>query len=137
MPQLDFIIIFPQIFWLVIIFFFTYAILIHFFLPVFLKSLKTRKYIITENSRILTVTQDKFNSKQKQINSILNANFTKIKLMLELEFFNLFTNNTNLDLNSIDTKIVEALYYNVLYHDYEILNSITLNPTLSYLKFDN
>lgn len=136
MPQLDFIIIFPQIFWLIVVFFFTYAILIHFFLPIFLKSLKIRKYILVENSKVLTSTQFKFDSKQRQLNLILNANFNKIKVMLEAEFFALFSDKSTFDLNSIDTKIVEALYYNILYHDLEVLDSITLNSTLSYVKFD-
>nr|UVF63021.1 ATP synthase F0 subunit 8 [Synarthrophyton patena] len=137
MPQLDFIIIFPQIFWLLIVFLFTYIILSHFFLPIFIKTLKSRKYIILENTKILIKTQNKFNLKQTQLSFLLNRNFKLIKVMLETEIFSLFSEDSNIDLNLVNIKLIEALYYNILYYNSNVLDSIPLKLRLSHLKFNN
>nr|WDA66140.1 ATP synthase F0 subunit 8 [Phymatolithon calcareum] len=128
MPQLDFIIVFPQIFWLLLTFFFTYTTIICFFLPLFVKFLKTRKHIVIENTKLLLLTQKKIDTKQLQLSTTINQNFYLVKLFLETEIINLFSKDLALELNSIDTKVIEVLYYNTIYYDTNILDSIPLNP---------
>nr|WDA66148.1 ATP synthase F0 subunit 8 [Lithothamnion corallioides] len=135
MPQLDLIIIFPQIFWLLLIFFCTYTILVHFFLPIFVKSLKARKRIILENSALLLNTQKKFDLRQVFLNNLLNKNFYLVKSILETEISNIFSPKNKFDLNLLDIKIAKVLYYNTLYYDTNILDSVPLNPKFSYLNF--
>lgn len=132
MPQLDFIIIFSQIFWLIILFFILYTAITHFFLPSFVKSLSSRKHILTKNTESLSELQLNFNSKQAQLNSLLNKNFTKTKDTLERQIFCVFFSNPNFNLELIDKKIIIALYYNIIYYDLNILQSIPLK-----LKFVN
>lgn len=135
MPQLDFTIILPQIFWLLLAFFFVYTVLVYFFLPIFIKSLKVRKYIVLENSLLLEKTQNKFFLKQAYLNDLLNKNFHLIKSILETEILNIFSSKNKFNLNSIDTKIVKVIYYITLYHNTSILDSISLSPKFSFLKF--
>ena len=136
MPQLDFIIVFPQIFWLLVVFFSSYVILVHFFLPLFVKSLKVRRLIILENTKLLSLTQEKFYLKQNNLVLLLNKNFYLIKFMLESEVSTLFLQKAETDLNFLDSKIVEVLYYNILYNDVSVLSSIPLRSKFSYLKFN-
>lgn len=128
MPQLDFIIAFPQIFWLIVIFFSVYIILIHFFMPQFIKILKARKYIIIENSKTLNFLQDNFKDKQQKLNKVILRNVLKIKLMLEKEVSLIFNGSAFMDLSSVDKKIASALYHNMLYYDISVLKIIPLKP---------
>ena len=130
MPQLDFIIAFSQIFWLILIFFSFYTILVHFFLPQFIKTLKSRKQIVLENNEMLLKLHNDFNNKQYFLNSKLKENFTKIKSLLDKEIFSNFgipINFFNLDL--LDKKISGILYNNTLYYDIHVLESISLTLT--------
>lgn len=135
MPQLDFVIIFPQVFWLFTIFFLVYTIIVYFFLPIFVKSLKARKRIVLENSSLLLNTQSNFALKQVRLNDLLNKNFYLIKSTLEVEVFNVFFSKNKLDLNYVDTKIVKAVHDIVLYYDVNILDSIPLSPKFSSISF--
>lgn len=137
MPQLDLIIVFPQIFWLLTIFFLTYTVIVHFFLPLFVKSLKVRQRIIAKNTEIVIFTQKKFEEKQSKLNTVVNKNFYLIKLLLETEINSILSKELLLDLKTLDTKVIEALYYNTLYYDLNILSSIPLRPKFSNLKSEN
>lgn len=128
MPQLDFTIAFPQIFWLVIIFFSLYIFLVHFFLPSFIKSLKTRKHVITENLKRLLKLEIKFNSKQSSLNQILENNFLKIKVLLEKNVSIFFKTSYLFDLELVDKKISKALYNNVIYYNTNVIESIPIKP---------
>ena len=129
MPQLDFIIIFPQIFWLTTIFFIFYIILTHFFLPIFIKLIKSRKQVVLENNKILLELQSKFILKQNFMNRVLKQNFIKIKLLLENEISLFFIeSNHSFDFNLVNIKMAQVLYYNTLYYDLNILESISLKP---------
>nr|WCH57673.1 ATP synthase F0 subunit 8 [Hypnea sp.] len=132
MPQLDRIIIFSQIFWLFIVFSVLYAILTHFFLPLFLKSLKLRKHVIEANNLEIIKLDNKFQAKQiiiKQkllrslliIEKFLNENY-QFKKHLKITNQNLF----------IDEKIGLASINYMLYCD-----SIILKNILFYPKFMN
>lgn len=129
MPQLDFIIAFPQIFWLVLTFFGLYTFLVHFFLPNFIKLLKARKQIVTENNNTLLKLQNSFDSKQKSLNKTLENNFINIKIMLEKEISSSFTELNSFDLKLADKKIANALYQNVIYYDTNVLESIPIKPS--------
>lgn len=137
MPQLDLIIVFPQIFWLFITFFLTYTIIIHFFLPLFIKSIKVRKCIVIENNKLLANTQKKIDIKQKELNHLINKNFYLIKLLLEMEIKKLFSENLMLDLNGVDIKMFKALYYNTIYYNINVLDSVLLSPKFSNLRFES
>ena len=128
MPQLDFIIIFPQIFWLIVIFFSLYTILIHFFLPKFIKIIKARKQIIITNSNILNNIKTNFDDKQRLLNKELEKNFFKIKLMLEKEIFPSFKKTVLINSDKVDSKLATTLYSNILYYDTTVLESILLRP---------
>lgn len=132
MPQLDFIIFFPQVFWLIILFLFLYVIVIHFFLPFFIKILKSRKYILKKNTELLLKNQLEFKVKQSKMNILLNKNFKKTKKIFEHQIFILFFLNSKFDWNLVDRKVVKVLYYNILYYDINVLKSIPLK-----LKFLN
>lgn len=128
MPQLDFTPAFPQIFWLILIFFSFYTIIVHFFLPNFIKLTKSRKLVVLENNKILLTIQNKFNLKQKFLNENLNRDFEKIKIMLEKQISTFFSTTNFYDLNSIDIKISKTLYENTLYYDTNVLKTIPLKP---------
>lgn len=135
MPQLDFSIIFPQVFYLFVTFFLVYTILVYFFLPIFIKSLKSRKRIVLENSKLLISTQNNFVTKQVYLNTILNKNFCLLKLTLETKILNIFFFKGSLDLNYVDIKLIKALYNIVLYYDMSVLDSVSLSPKFSFLSF--
>ena len=128
MPQLDFIIAFPQIFWLVIIFFSLYTVLVHFFLPRFIKLLKARKQIVFENSLTLETLEKNFTLKQMNLNKIMENNLLKVKEMLEKEISNFFVNVFCIELKEVDKKIAKALYCNLLYYDSTILEAVSVKP---------
>jgi len=128
MPQLDFVIAFPQIFWLIVIFFSFYTVVVHFFLPNFIKVLRSRKQIVLENIKTLSDIEVKFNSKQILLNKVLETNFTKIRVLLEKDVSQFFFTKDLFDLTSINTKTIAVLYYNILYYDINVLNSTPLKP---------
>ncbi len=134
MPQLDFNTTLSQIFWLIIIFFFLYIILIHFFLPNFIKLIKSRKYIILINVKETTFMKNNFYEKQLIIKNLTQKNFNKIKLALEKELFISSNLVSALDTTFTDAKITLLLYYNILYYDTIILDSISLKPNFLNLN---
>lgn len=124
MPQLDFTIAFPQIFWLFINFFFIYVIFVHFFLPLFVKVLKSRKKIVELNNEVLLELQNKYAVKYQNLNLNLNKNITDIKLMLQTKFYPVFLFSKKKKLDFLDLKIAKVLFYNAIYFDEVIFNSI-------------
>lgn len=130
MPQLDYIIIFPQIFWLFISFTFLYIILTHFFLPKFLKFLKARKLIINENSSETFTAINKFNEKQILLKNLI---LTENTILNDFIFLNV---KSQLDTHLIDEKIAIALINITLYCDIQLLNLIFFYPKLLNLHLD-
>lgn len=132
MPQLDRIIIFPQIFWLFIIFSFLYILLLHFFLPKFLNSLKLRKYICEFNVSKVSYITNKFN--QDKLNIL-----TKLNLSLKNIQNNIYLNNTKAIFLVSDFKYINPLYLtnnlviivknNLSFCNKQILSSIKLYPS--------
>lgn len=128
MPQLDFIIAFPQIFWLVITFFSLYMFLIHFFLPSFIKLQKARKQIVTKNFNTLVHLETELDHKQGKLSKTVEKNFIRIKIMLEKEIFTFFLIYNTYDLKLVDKKIANALYNNIIHYDINTLESIPVKP---------
>lgn len=126
MPQLDFLIAFPQIFWLIIIFFSLHTILVHFFLPNFIKLLKVRKKVVLENSETLSKLEIKLHYSQSTLNKIIIINFSKIKILLEKELNSFFVISGWFNSGLVDKKIASALYHNIIYYDTNIIESIPI-----------
>lgn len=130
MPQLDFTTTLPQIFWLIVIFFTVYTILVHFFLPNFIRLIKSRKNIILVNEKEINLLENKFIRKQTIVKQIIKRNFVELKVTLEKEFPTFLT-TAKVDLTPSDLKLIHVLYYNTLYYDTIILDSILLKPNFS------
>nr|WCH57745.1 ATP synthase F0 subunit 8 [Hypnea musciformis] len=128
MPQLDRIIIFSQIFWLFIIFSALYIILTHFFLPLFLKSIKLRKQIVEANSLEILHLSKKVNAKQTLIQQKLLDNLLIIEnfILESYKFQKYFTNKQQIIL--INEKVSVATINYLLYCDSLILKNIFLYP---------
>nr|WCH57841.1 ATP synthase F0 subunit 8 [Hypnea edeniana] len=130
MPQLDRIIIFSQIFWLFLIFSALYILLTHFFLPMFLKSLKLRKQVIEFNSLEVLNLNEKAVEKQALIKQKLASQLSLIEsFLLESYKFQKYSKNDQ-QIILIDEKISTATINYLLYCD-----SLVLNKILFYPKF--
>lgn len=134
MPQLDFTTILPQTFWFIVIFLSIYTVLIHFFLPNFIKLIKTRKNTILVNEKEVILLKNSLQVKQSIIKILIHQNFINLKTMLETNFLFFSTGSSIINLVPVDTKIISVLYYNSLYCDMSVLNSITLAPCFLNLK---
>nr|WCH57937.1 ATP synthase F0 subunit 8 [Hypnea nidifica] len=128
MPQLDRVIIFSQIFWLFLIFSTLYIVLTHFFLPLFLKLLKSRKQIIESNSLEVSNLNEKAILKQLLIKQKLLSKLAVIEAFLyeSYKFQKYFKNNQQTIL--IDEKISIASINYLLYCDNLILKNVLLYP---------
>nr|YP_010027354.1 ATP synthase F0 subunit 8 [Sarcopeltis skottsbergii]QOS04475.1 ATP synthase F0 subunit 8 [Sarcopeltis skottsbergii] len=127
MPQLDRIIVFPQIFWLFVIFVSTYVILTHFFLPKFVKSLKSRKLIIEANNVELSALTSKIVSKQLLLKQLLLNNLMIIDDSLNCEL-SISDNLLKLNLHKVDEKMGIAAFNASLYCDVHLFNCISFYP---------
>lgn len=137
MPQLDRIIIFPQIFWFFIIFVFSYIILLHFFLPKFLISFKLRKYILELNSNLINNIIVEINKDQLHTLTNLTINLKKIKDSFYLNTYKvnaLIFNSTLTNATQSNNYIIKIVYNNILFCNKQILNSIKLYPSAFNLK---
>ena len=134
MPQLDFTIAFPQIFWLIVIFVSIYTILVHFFLPNFIKLIKIRKKLILVNDVEFYNLKTKFTKRQNLTKKIIQRNFNAIKFMLEQEFYSFLKTPSKLNLVLLNEKLSYILYYNTLYYDKVILSLVPLKPNFLSLK---
>nr|YP_011017677.1 ATP synthase F0 subunit 8 [Centroceras gasparrinii]WQF69500.1 ATP synthase F0 subunit 8 [Centroceras gasparrinii] len=126
MPQLDFVIIFPQIFWLCVCFALFYFILTFILLPNFLKALKIRRFILEKNLQNFESIINLNNKSEGKKANLLNKNL----LRLSSNFLNLSRKLSHLSLNSqiIDIKIAKAILNLFLYCDHNILNNILFYP---------
>nr|WOL37353.1 ATP synthase F0 subunit 8 [Grateloupia asiatica] len=134
MPQLDRIIVFSQIFWLFIIFTTFYTVLTHFFLPKFLKALKSRKQIIEINALEIAKIIEKSSSQQNLIQKVLirNLGLTKNILVNNLNAALLTKRNSNISM--VDEKIGLIIFNMVKYCDAQLLSFISLRPKSLNLK---
>jgi hypothetical protein len=126
MPQLDRVIIFTQIFWLFVILSSSYIILTHFFLPLFIKSLKSRDMVIQSNLDESKNIKEEFLRSQFFINSILGEGLSTIRFFYSKEFLLKNLSKNLLSVSTIDNKIVLFILNMLLYYDYKVLKSIPL-----------
>ena len=129
MPQLDRIIIFTQIFWLFLVFTSLYIILIYFFFPTFLRSLKARDLVIEFNNNENNNIKTDFLLTQTIINTTLNEQTQFMRTVL-LKDFVLFSNIKSLDLRSIDVLLLDSIFYTTMYNNGVILRNIYLNSKI-------
>nr|YP_009445912.1 ATP synthase F0 subunit 8 [Eucheuma denticulatum]ATX68854.1 ATP synthase F0 subunit 8 [Eucheuma denticulatum] len=128
MPQLDRIIIFTQIFWLFLIFSVLYATLTHFFLPLILKSLKSRKLIIEANSKETINLISKIKAKHNLLKELLIKNLSTVENYLIENLVNSKFRNSSMEMPLVDEKIARACITHVLYCNVQSLESIVLFP---------
>lgn len=127
MPQLDRIIVFPQIFWLVVIFVFAYATLTHFFLPKFVKALKSRKQIVEANNTELSNLISKIENKQLLLKQLLLKQLVSIDNSLTHDLL-IPVNLSKLNTHTIDSKVGFATFNASLYCDVKLFNCISFYP---------
>lgn len=137
MPQLDFTIAFPQIFWLFLSFFLLYSIIVHVFLPIFVKSFKAWKKLVIANNESFNHLQKQLHLKQTSLITLLNQNIIKIRTTFEKNILPTFTSDTTFDFDLINQKLAKVLYYNTLYCDLNVLDSIPLKPKFLNLRSFN
>lgn len=82
MPQLDKLIILPQIFWLIILFSLFYFLTTFYFLPTLLKFIKSRKYFLNNNNTLSEALSIKSSEKRKIITVSLLQDFSKIRSLI-------------------------------------------------------
>ena len=128
MPQLDFIITSSQIFWLIVVFLLLYTVLTHFFLPKFIKVLKTRKRITSENEKKLAHLKEQILKKITIFDNVTNLNLIKIKVLIEKEIFLFFKNLLLIDLSILNKRTANVLYFNLISYDINVLESINIKP---------
>lgn len=128
MPQLDRIIIFPQIFWLVLTFVVTYTLLLHYFLPKFLKSLKSRKEIVNFNTQKFIQMQHKYDKKILFLNRSLNKNLSLVKDFLIKDYLSVSLHKFDVKLDNVDTKLSFVFRNLILYYNIYLVNNIRLQP---------
>nr|YP_010937576.1 ATP synthase F0 subunit 8 [Grateloupia asiatica]WKW95606.1 ATP synthase F0 subunit 8 [Grateloupia asiatica] len=134
MPQLDRIIVFSQIFWLFIIFTTFYTVLTHFFLPKFLKALKSRKQIIEINTLEIAEIAEKSSSQQNLIQKVLIKNLGLTKNILVNNLNTTLSTKRNSNISMVDEKIGLIIFNMVKYCDAQLLSFISLRPKSLNLK---
>nr|YP_009546481.1 ATP synthase F0 subunit 8 [Gelidium kathyanniae]AYO27829.1 ATP synthase F0 subunit 8 [Gelidium kathyanniae] len=134
MPQLDRIIIFPQIFWLFVIFTVFYISLTHFFLPKFLKSLKARKEIIKVNEAEALLLIKKSMANQAKLKLLLLNHLSDIKKIFSINPILNISDTRSLNTKRVDELISVMIKNSALFHDSQILDSISINVKSVYSK---
>lgn len=113
MPQLDLIIIFPQIFWFFIIFISFYSVLLHYILPKFLIILKSRKLILSLNTKkIVELTNKSIDSRKEIIKYIKN-----MLTLINQNYKSPLINQNYKSPLKIDTKLILIIKDLVLYYN--------------------
>lgn len=127
MPQLDFSIIFPQIFWLCILFTIFYFILTFYLLPNFLIALKSRHFILDENSRKLNLYNNSFSNLKNPVNQKLKENFDNILINFDNINF-IFKNQNNSPLSSINNVLSKATVQTLFFCNSTVFKNINFYP---------
>nr|YP_010620115.1 ATP synthase F0 subunit 8 [Periphykon beckeri]WAX04151.1 ATP synthase F0 subunit 8 [Periphykon beckeri] len=136
MPQLDYLIIIPQIFWLFLLFWCFYFFLTYFFLPLFLYTIKLRKEFIKYNQifelKLTTEILKEHQSMLKNLNTIL----TSIHSILFTQFihvnFRFYKKPFKKTFLLVNKKLLASLIKSILF-----CNSVSLNSLKFYPVFLN
>nr|YP_009511884.1 ATP synthase F0 subunit 8 [Hydropuntia rangiferina]AXI97761.1 ATP synthase F0 subunit 8 [Hydropuntia rangiferina]UAD89787.1 ATP synthase F0 subunit 8 [Hydropuntia rangiferina] len=134
MPQLDRIIVFSQIFWLFLIFSLFYIVLVHYFLPKFLKSLKLRKQIIDNNTQETLNKTNYILSKQILLKKVLLKNLGIVLNLLAMQSTQLIEEKKSFDTLVLDQKISIVILNTIKFCDSKVLNSIFIYSKLFNFK---
>lgn len=141
MPQLDYLIIIPQVVWLFLIFTCFYFTLTYFFLPTLLKTIKVRfyfnKYFKSTNSRLSIELKDK----NEWIIFELKHNFQNIKNKILFQSFvvnsvehKIFTKK---DKSKLMNLFVNATKNITIFYSEDLLRTINFYPSTLNLKKTN
>lgn len=134
MPQLDFLIILPQIFWLIFFFSLFYYVLTYYFLPIFLKTINSRKYLLENNKNIENKLTNSILERRKFLLIELNHNLNQVKIVLFIRLmhtkFNFHKKPFSLQFSKLNTKIIDAANKSILYCNYPMLNSLKFYPQI-------
>lgn len=139
MPQLDRIIIFSQVFWFFIFFIFFYILITHFFLPIFLINLKSRKKITEVNNIKIFEFSNNLTNEKFELLKNLNKDLEKLKLSI---YFNIScVNNIFLDKKFfnplvLDKKFILAIKEILFYCNSSFLKNKFFYPKNLNFKID-
>lgn len=136
MPQLDRIIIFTQLFWLFFIFLISYMILTHFFFPLFLKSIKSRKLVVESNLKESRITQETSLRNQIMFTQIVNEGLSILKHFYSSKFL-LKSTLHDLNLSFVDSILINSTLDILLHCDQIALESIQINSRSYKLYYNN
>lgn len=137
MPQLDHIIIFPQIFWFFIFFLIFYIVVTHYFLPKFLLTLKSRKKIVELNNLQILKLLDNFEiNKIELIKKLyINLNNLKFSIYFDMNHINMvFRNNKFSNPLILNKKIIEITKNIFFYCNNYSLGNLLFFPIILNLK---
>lgn len=134
MPQLDRIIIFPQVFWLLAIFTIFYIIVTHFFLPKFLKALKTRKKIVKANELEASLVAKRSIDSQAKLRFLLLNHLSNVREVFSRNSALSVSNAKNLDMQSVDELLSVMVKNSILFCNSQILDSICIKVKSVYLR---
>nr|YP_010620069.1 ATP synthase F0 subunit 8 [Rhodomelopsis africana]WAX04082.1 ATP synthase F0 subunit 8 [Rhodomelopsis africana] len=132
MPQLDILIILPQIFWLIICFTFFYFLLTYYFLPFFLKTIKARINFIKANQMLEVQITFAVTKKKLALFKNLNKTLNKIHLILFAKLFHLRFNFLKKPMKQsyflLNKKILNASANSIFFCNPILLNSLEFYP---------
>nr|YP_009114033.1 ATP synthase F0 subunit 8 [Gelidium elegans]AGW30472.1 ATP synthase F0 subunit 8 [Gelidium elegans] len=134
MPQLDRIIIFPQVFWLLVIFTVFYIVLTHFFLPRFLKALKTRKEIVKVNELEALLVSKRSTDSQTKLRLLLLNHLSIVKKIFSLNPTLNISSAKSLNTQAVDELIGVMVKNSILFCNSQILDSIRIKVRSIYSK---
>ena len=98
-----------------------------------MKNIKSRKKILEVNTKLIVNLRVKLNTKQKNLEFLLIKNLEYLKIMLKSKIYPFLDYCLMNDLLLVDKKISKIIYYNTLYFDENVFNSVLLKP--SFLNF--
>ena len=117
MPQLDYTLLFNQIFWLFLVLIYLYIICLYFFLPLIFKLVISRKRLITENyNDIKNFKKDIYKLRSFYKVQILKINLLISKTTPLIKFFNQYEEKT-LKLKLLPSLMLSSFSYRILYCD--------------------
>ena len=131
MPQLDRIILFPQVFWLFVIFTSFYIVLTHFFLPKFLKSLKSRKCVTDLNELRVLEIHKQLNESELWFRENLLDDLAKTKKIFSLNPTFKSFDSKGWETKKADELISKSIKNSILFCNLQVLNSIEIRCKLA------
>lgn len=130
MPQLDNLIVLPQIFWLVLIFSIFYFLITFYFLPILIKSIKSRKYFLEHNNMLNSVLLKQVFKKRKNLINSLLKDFSIIKSLIFGHIFNIKYEPFRKKYTKLINFILLASINSIFYCNINLLSSLKFYPLL-------